>query len=152
LSPALLGLASKVKPVVRLKRGSIELVIDEKLERPLLKIGGKRAKEAYIVLAKKFLTREGDGCSEVLIPLIALPAVSVWLLASYTGKPSEDLLDELLARTPRVVADLFWDLVELSQETYGYKARRVKPLIDHRLAARASKAIRDLLKLYKSKW
>jgi hypothetical protein len=152
LSPTLLGLASKVKPVVRLKRGSIELVMDEKLERPLLKIGGKRAEEAYIVLAKKFLTREGDGCSEVLIPLTALPAVSVWLLASYTGKPSKDLLDELLVRTPKVAADLFWDLVELSQDTYEYKARRVKPLIDHRLAARASKVIRDLLELYKSRW
>jgi hypothetical protein len=134
LSPALLGLASKVKPVVRLKRGSIELVMDEKLERPLLKIGGKRGEEAYVILTKKFLRREDDDCSEVLIPLTALPAVSVWLLASYTGKPSEDLLDELLARTPRVVADLFWNLVELSQDTYEYKARRVKPLIDHRLA------------------
>jgi len=152
LSPTLLGLASKVKPVARFKGGSIELVMDEKLERPLLKIGGKRAEEAYIILSKKFLTREDDGRSEVLIPLTALPAVSVWLLASYTGKPSEDLLDELLARTPKVAADLFWDLVELSQDTYEYKARRVKPIIDHRLAARASKVIRDLLELYKSRW
>jgi hypothetical protein len=126
--------------------------MDEKLKRPLLKIGGKRAKEAYAILSKKFLWREDDDCSEVLIPLTALPAVSVWLLASYTSKPSEDLLDELLARTPRVLADLFWDLVELSQDTYGYKTRRVKPLIDHRLAARASKVIRDLLELYNLRW
>ena len=150
MSPTLLGLTSKVMPVVRLKRSSIELVMDEKLERPLLRIGGKKAKEVYVILTKRFLMRGGDGCSEVLIPLTALPAVSVWLLASYTDKPSEELLDKLLCRTPKVLADLFWDLVELSQSSCERK--RGKPFIDHRIALKASKVVRDLLELYKLRW
>jgi len=151
LAPALIGVStSKVIPVVRLRRGSIELVLDEKLEKPLLRIGGKKAKEAYAVLAKKFLMREGNGCSEVLIPLTALPAVSVWLLASYTDKPSEELLNELLSRTPKVTADLFWDLVELSQSSY--KRKGDKPFIDRRIALKASKVVTALLELYKLRW
>jgi hypothetical protein len=145
------GLTSKVTPVVRLRKGSIELVMDEKLRRPLLRIGGKKVEEVHAVLAKKFLTREGDGCSEVLIPLTAFPAVSVWLLASYTGKPSEELLDELLYRTPKVLADLFWDLVELSQSFYEDE-RRGKPLIDYRIALKASKVVKALLELYNVRW
>jgi hypothetical protein len=150
LSPALLGgLTSKVTPVVRLRRGSIELIMDEKLERPLLRIGGKKAEEAYKILAEKFSTRGGgDGYSEVPIPLTGFPAVSVWLLASYTGKPSEKLLDELLYRTPKVLADLFWDLVELSQSSYE-NGGRGKPFIDRRIVLKASKIVRELLKLYK---
>jgi hypothetical protein len=147
-------LTSKVTPVVRLRRGSIELVMDEKLERPLLRIGGKKAEEAYKIykiLAEKFSTRGGDGYSEVLIPLTGFPAVSVWLLASYTGKPSEKLLDELLYRTPKVLADLFWDLVELSQSSYE-KGGRGKPFIDRRIALKASKVVRALLELYKLRW
>ena len=150
MSPTLLGLTSKVMPVVRLKRSSIELVMDEKLERPLLRIGGKKAKEVYVILTKRFLMRGGDGCSEVLIPLTALPAVSVWLLASYTDKPSEELLDKLLCRTPKVLADLFWDLVELSQSSC--ERERGKPFIDHRIALKASRVVRDLLELYKLRW
>jgi hypothetical protein len=153
LSPALLGSStSKVTPVVRLRRGSIELVMDEKLERPLLRIGGRKAKEVYAILTKRFLMRGGDGCSEVLVPLTALPAVSVWLLASYTDKPSEELLDELLSRTPKVAADLFWDLVELSQSSYVSEERGGKPFIDRRIALRASRAVRALLELYKLRW
>jgi hypothetical protein len=53
--------------------------------------------------------------------------VSVWLLASYTDKPSEELLDELLSRTPKVIADLFWDLVELSQSSYEDEIKRGRP-------------------------
>ena len=148
MAPALLSFStSKVTPVIRLKRSSIELVMDEKLERPLLRISGKKAMEVYAILTKRFLTRGGDGCSEVLIPLTALPAVSVWLLASYTDKPSEELLDELLGRTPKVIADLFWDLVELSQSSYERKGG--KPFIDHRIALKASKVVRALLELYK---
>ena len=145
------GLTSKVTPVVRLKRGSIELVMDEKLKKPLLRIGGRKAEEAYKILAEKFLTRGGDGCSEVLIPLTGFPAVSVWLLASYTSKPSEELLDELLCRTPKVLADLFWDLVELSQGFYE-DGGEGKPFINHRIALKASKVVRSLLELYKSRW
>jgi hypothetical protein len=153
LASALLGVStSKVTPVVRLKRGSIELVMDEKLKRPLLRIGGKKAKEVYAILIKRFLIRGGDNCSEVLIPLTALPAVSVWLLASYTDKPSEELLDELLYRTPKVLADLFWDLVELSQSSYEDGKRGGKSFIDHRIALKASKAVRALLELYKLRW
>jgi hypothetical protein len=96
--------------------------------------------------------RGGDGCSEVLIPLTALPAVSVWLLASYTTKPSEELLDELLSRTPKVAADLFWDLVELSQSSYEDGERGGKPFVDRRIALRASRAVRALLELYKLRW
>jgi hypothetical protein len=145
------GLTSKVTPVVRLKKGFIELVMDEKLKKPLMRIGGKKAEEAYAILAKKFLTRGGDGCSEVLIPLTGFPAVSVWLLASYTDKPSEELLDELLYRTPKVLADLFWDLVELSQSFYE-DGGGGKPLIDHRIALKASKVVKALLELYKLRW
>ena len=153
MASALLGVSTnKVTPVVRLKRGSIELVMDEKLKRPLLRIGGKKAKEVYAILTKRFLIREGDVHSEVLIPLTALPAVSVWLLASYTDNPSEELLDELLSRTPKVIADLFWDLVELSQSSYGGEIKRGRPFIDRRIALKASKAIRALLELYKLRW
>jgi hypothetical protein len=143
---------SKVTPVVRLKRGSIELVMDEKLKKPLLRIRGRKAEEAYKILAEKFLTRRGDDCSEILIPLTALPAVSVWLLASYTDNPSEELLDVLLYRTPKVLADLFWDLVELSQSSYEDRKRGGRSFIDHRIALKASKAVRALLELYKLRW
>jgi hypothetical protein len=151
---ALLGsLTCKVTPVVRLKRGSIELVMDEKLKKPLLRTGGRRAEEAHAILAERFSTREEDGRSEVLIPLTALPAVSVWLLASYTGKPSQELLDELLCRTPKVIADLFWDLVELSEGFYEDEGRGGgKPFIEHRIALKASKVVRALLELYRPKW
>jgi hypothetical protein len=145
-------LTSKVTPVVRLRRGSIELVMDEKLERPLLRINGKKAKEVYDILTKRFLTRGGDSCLEVLIPLTSFPAVSVWLLASYTDKPSEELLDELLYRTPKILADLFWDLVELSQSSYDDGKREGKPFIDRKIAFKASKVVRALLELYKLRW
>jgi hypothetical protein len=113
----------------------MELVMDEKLRKPLLRIGGKKVKEVHAILAERFSTRENDGHTEVLIPLTALPAVSVWLLTSYTGKPSEELLDELLCRTPKVIADLFWDLVELSESFYeGEEGEGDKPFIDHRIA------------------
>jgi hypothetical protein len=153
LAPALIGVSmSKVTPVVRLKRGSIELVMDEKLKKPLMRIGGRKAEEAYKILAKKFLTRRGDDCSEILIPITSFPAVSVWLLASYTDKPSEELLDELLYRTPKILADLLWDLVELSQNSYGDGKRGGKPFIDHRIALKASKVVKALLELYKLRW
>jgi len=147
------GLTSKVVPLVRLRKGILELVMDEKLKKPLLKVGGKKVGEIYTILAGKFLTRENDGHSEVLIPLTALPAVSVWLLASYTGKPSRDLLEELLYRTPKVIADFFWDLVELSESFYdGKDGEKGKPFIDHRIALKASKVVRALLELYKLRW
>jgi hypothetical protein len=150
LASILIGAStSKVTPVVRLKRGSIELVMDEKLKKPLMRIGGRKAEEAYKILAGKFLTRRGDSCSEILIPVASFPAVSVWLLASYTDKPSEELLDELLYRTPKVLADLFWDLVELSQSSHEDGKRGGKPFIDHKIALKASKVVRDLLELYK---
>jgi hypothetical protein len=147
------GLTSKVLPLVRLRKGILELVMDEKLKKPLLKVGGKKVEEIYTILAGKFLTRENNGHSEVLIPLTALPAVSVWLLASYTSKPSRDLLEELLCRTPKVIADLFWDLVELSESFYdGKDSEKGKPFIDHRIALKASKVVRALLELYKLRW
>ncbi|MCQ4448659.1 MAG: hypothetical protein NO076_05380 [Sulfolobales archaeon] len=155
MAPALLSVStSKVTPVIRLKRGSIELVMDEKLERPLLRISGKKAKEVYAILTRRFLTRERDGCSEVLILLTALPAVSIWLLASYADKPSEELLDELVGRTPKVIADLFWDLVELSQRSYERKGGKpfIDQLIDHRITLKASKVVRALLELYNVRW
>jgi hypothetical protein len=153
LASVLLGVSTnKVTPVVRLKRDSIELVMDETLKRPLLRISGRKAKEVYAILTKKFLTREGDVHSEVLIPLTALPAVSVWLLASYTDNPSEELLDKLLGRTPKVIADLIWDLVELSQSSYEGRRKRGKPFIDRRIALKASKVVRALLELYKLRW
>ena len=150
MAPILIGTSgSKLTPVVRVKKGSIELVMDEKLKKPLMRIGGRRAEEAYKILAERFLTRRGDDCSEILIPVTSFPAVSVWLLASYTDNHSEELLDELLYRTPRVLADLFWDLVELSQSSYEDGKRGGKPFIDHRIALKASKVVRDLLELYK---
>jgi len=153
LAPALIGVStSKVTPVVRLKKGSIELIMDEKLRKPLMRIGGRKAEEAYKILSVKFLTRREDDCSEILIPITSFPAVSVWLLASYTDKPSEELLDELLYRTPKVLADLFWDLVELSQSSYGDWRRGGKPFIDHRIALRASRVVKALLELYKLRW
>jgi hypothetical protein len=136
--------ASKTSPVVRFNRDSLELVVDERLKRPLLRVRGRVAEEAYAILAKKFLTR-GDNSSEVLIPLTALPAVSTWLLASYGSKASEERLDTLLYRTPKLIADLVWDLVELSPKV----SENNKPLIDHRTALKASKIVRELLKLYK---
>jgi len=137
------GYQSKLTPVARFRKGSLELVMDERLTQPLLRIGGKRAEKAYEILAKRFLTRR-EGDREVLIPLTGFPAVSVWLLASYTAEPSEELLDELLYRTPKVLADLVWDLVEL-----GASLEPDKPLIKHELAVRASKVLRELLNLYK---
>lgn len=139
--------SSKVIPVVRLRKDSIELIMDKELSRPILKMGGKMAKKIYAILARRFLTRDLDSYSEVVLPLTALPAVSAWLLASHGSKPSEGLLDELLSRTPKVIADLIWDLIELSRSSYGDGENR--PLIDYRTALRASKVVRGLLELYK---
>lgn len=139
--------SSKVMPVVRLRKNSVELLMDKELRRPVLRIGGKMAKEIYAILARRFLVRDLDGCSEVVLPLTALPAVSAWLLASHGSKPSEGLLDKLLSRTPKVIADLIWDLIELSKSSYGDGENR--PLIDYRTALRASKVVRGLLELYK---
>jgi len=142
-------LNSKLTPLARFRKGSIELVMDEKLRRPLLKVGGKSAEEAYAILAERFLTREGEECSEVILPLTSFPAVSAWLLASYGSKPSRELLDELLCSTPKVVADLVCDLIELSENLY--EDWEGKPLINRRIALKASKIVRLLLELYKSK-
>jgi hypothetical protein len=135
-----------VTPVVRFNGDVLELVMDERLVKPLLRIGGRIAREAYAILAKRFLTGEKSS-SEVFIPLAALPAVSIWLLATYGSKTSEELLDRLLHRTPKLLADLFWDLVELSTSIGDGK-----PLIDHRSALKASKIVRNLLKLYRLGW
>ncbi len=152
MSSTLSDLMSKTTPVVRLKKSSIELVMDNKLKRPILKIGGKKAEKVYAILTEKFLTRKENDYSEVLIPLRALPAVGVWLLASYTNNPSEELLDMLLSRTPKVIADFFWDLIELSQSFYKNNKRKDRPFIEYRIALKASKVVRALLEIYKLKW
>jgi len=141
-----LYVVSRVTPVARFN-GALELFVDERLQQPLLKVGGRTGRKAYAILSKRFLTRTRNGVKEILIPLTAFPAVSVWLLASYRSKPSEHWLDELLYRTPKVLADFVWDLVEMPTSNLGEENH--KPLIDYRLATRASKIVREMLKLYK---
>jgi hypothetical protein len=130
---------SRLSPIVRLVRGFVELYIDERLQKPVVRVGGARAGRAYAILARRFLARNS---SEVVIPLTALPAVGVWLLASYTRDPDEDLLERLLKRTPRAIADILADLIEISEGNGG------GGVIRGRLAVKASKAINELLDLY----
>ena len=138
-----------VSPVARFNERYLELVLDEKLARPTLRVWGNTAKMAYTILAKRFLVRGSDGgFMEVPIPLMAFPAVSVWLLASYGREPSEDMLNELFCYTPRLLADFIWDLVEIS----GSDAGRRGPLIDHKTALKASKIVREMLNLYQNGW
>ena len=139
-------LYSRVVPVVRCGK-RLELVLDEKLKQPIIAISGRGADEICTIFSEKFLTRESDGVKEVLIPLHVFPAVSVWLVASYNAKPSRELLNRLLLGTPTVLADLFWDLVELSSTDTG--EGNDKPLINRYILLRASKTMRELLKLYK---
>lgn len=133
---------SRITPVVRYRGKSLELVLDERLSRPLLRMGGAKAEKIYRVLSSKFLTRDNRSAREILVPLQYLPAVSVWLVASYR-KVSEELLDNLMTRTPRLLADLVWDLVDLSKNV-----DEQKQLIEYRMALRASKIVNELLKLY----
>ena len=136
---------SGVVPVVRCAK-RLELVIDSRLERPVVAVSGKGAEVMCSVLSKKFLTRHNGRGEEILVPVHALPAVGVWLLVSYRTKPSEELLEKLLYRTPTVLADLFWDLVTLSD---GVNSDDGEPLINRSVLIEASKIARKLLKLYK---
>jgi len=138
-------LHSEVTPIIRCGK-QLELVIDEKLKRPIIAITSKYADDVYRILSKKFLVRHNSDIKEILIPLQAFPAVSVWLLASYGVKPSEELLDKLLLNTPTLLVDLFWDLVELSSTSVKTKGN--KPLINRNKLLKASKIVRELLKLY----
>jgi len=135
-----------ITPIVRC-RNKLELMIDEKLTRPIIAITGKNVDEICRVLSKRFLVRHNGNGKEMLIPLQAFPAVSVWLLASYGVKPSEELLDKLLLNTPTLLADLFWDLVDISLT--DTRVKDGKPLISRAILLKASKVVRELLKLYK---
>jgi len=138
-------LHSEVTPIIRCGK-RLELVIDEKLKCPIIAIASKNADEIYKILSKRFLVRRNSNAKEILIPLQALPAVSVWLLASYGVKPSEELLDKLLLNTPTLLVDLFWDLVDLSSTSV--KTKDNKPLINRNKLLKASKIVRELLELY----
>ena len=137
---------SGVTPIVKCGR-RLELVLDGKLKQPIMVISGKSANEICRVLSEMFLTRNNSGVKEIIIPLLKLPAVSVWLVASYNTKPSRELLEALLLNTPTVLADLFWDLVDLSST--DAREDDSDPLINRYILLRASKIMRELLKLYK---
>ena len=137
---------SRVTPAVKCGR-RLELLLDEKLKQPIIAISGRVADEMCRVLSERFLTRDNGNVKEVLIPLHALPAVSVWLVASYNAKPSRELLEALLLSTPTVLADLVWDLVDLSST--GTREDDDKPLINQYILLKSSKIMRELLKLYK---
>jgi len=137
---------SRVTPAVKCGR-RLELLLDEKLKQPIIAISGRVADEMCRVLSERFLTRDNGNVKEVLIPLHALPAVSVWLVASYNAKPSRELLEALLLSTPTVLADLVWDLVDLSST--GAREGDDKPLINQYILLKSSKIMRELLKLYK---
>ncbi len=137
---------SRLSPLVRVRGPVVELFLDERLQTPLLRVRGSTAGEVARILAGRFLTREADGSTEILIPLPALPAVEVWLLASLTARPEEELLERLLEGTPRTLADLVADLIEISARRRKADAR--EPLITGSVARKASRIIREALQLY----
>jgi hypothetical protein len=136
---------SRLSPLVRVRGPAVELFLDERLQTPLLRVRGSAAGEVARILAGRFLTREVDGSTEILIPLPALPAVEVWLLASLTARPEEELLERLLEGTPRTLADLVADLIEISARR---KADAREPLITGSVARKASRIVREALQLY----
>lgn len=137
---------SRLSPLVRVRGPAVELFLDERLQTPLLRIRGSAAGEVAGILAGRFLAREAGGSTEILIPLPALPAVEVWLLASLTARPEEELLERLLEETPRTLADLVADLIEISARRRRADSR--EPLITGSVARKASRIIREALQLY----
>ena len=136
---------SGLRPIVRYCSGVLELFLDEKIEAPMIRIRGEKAEKIFRILSKKFITRENGGAQEVLVPLIALPAVETWILACYTTIPSEELLNKLLESTPKTIINIISDLITILAKQ---RKTNKEPLINHNTAQKASKAIRELLKLY----
>ena len=136
---------SSLRPVARYHNNVLELFLDEKVEVPLIRIRGEKAKKMFSILSKKFIHRENGETQEVVIPTIALPAVETWILTCYTVTPSEELLNKLLESTPKTLINIISDLITIS--TRQRKTRK-EPLINHNAAQKASKIIRELLKLY----
>ena len=136
---------SGLRPIVRYYGGVLELFLDEKIEAPMIRIRGEKAEKMFRILSKKFITRENGEAQEVIIPTIALPAVETWILTCYTTTPSEELLNKLLESTPKTIINIISDLITISAKQ---RKTRKEPLINHNTAQKASKIIRELLKLY----
>jgi len=141
----LLYTVSGLRPIVRYCSGVLELFLDEKIEAPMIRIRGEKAEKMFRILSKKFITRENGEAQEVIIPTIALPAVETWILTCYTTTPSEELLNKLLESTPKTIINIISDLITISAKQ---RKTRKEPLINHNTAQKASKIIRELLKLY----
>jgi len=136
---------SKLSPVV-VYRNAVEVYLDKRTLQPIVRIGGKHAKRLFRILAERFLT---TGPNEVAIPITALPAITVWLIACTKKRPNTQLLDKLLYRTPIVLANLVWDIAELCNSPIQEpQTQEVEPLITETCLERARRAINELLKLY----
>ncbi len=138
---------SRLTPVIRFDGRSLELLLDRRGLPPILRIRGSKARELFAILSRKYDGVRVDSDAELLIPLQHLPAVSVWLLSTLTTKPSEETLDRLVESTPRILADVVWELVRLSGARSD-KGRRMA-MIDYKMALVGSKIVKEMLKLYK---
>ena len=136
---------SRVKPIVKFFDGVLELFLDGELLTPLVRAKGANAETMFRVLSRIFTVKENGGVYEIEVPLTALPAVEVWILASFTTKPSEELLDKLLKSTPKIAIDLISELIALSAQ----KRKSCKdPYIVYSIAQKASKILREIIELY----
>jgi hypothetical protein len=130
---------------VKYYKDVLELFLDERVKVPIIRIRGEKAEKMFEILSKKFILRENGNAYEVVVPLIALPAVETWILACYTATPSEESLNMLLESTPKTITDLISDLITISSK---HRKAGNKPLINHSIAQKASKIIRELLEIY----
>jgi len=109
---------------------------------PLLVVGGKNAHLIAKILREELGSYVDGGTEVISIKPLTAPAVLVWIAASSAGTPSRDLLRALIARTPKPLVDLIFELIDVSD---GF--RKDKPLIEPRKLRRASKILIKVLDL-----
>ncbi|ADV65585.1 hypothetical protein [Desulfurococcus mucosus] len=136
----------KITPVVKIRGNELKLFLHEEMTNPILAYSSRSVEVVGKALSKRFLARNNpDGSRDILLPITAFPAVSVWLAASYGARPSEELLEKLLDATPKAVADVIWKKIESSP---GVVEDWTQPLMDAATLRETAKTIRRYLKIH----
>ena len=128
--------------LVKLHNGKIRFYLFSDELPPLIEIGGARAQKIAKILRDRFGSYRANGAEVIRIDPFRVLQVLVWAAASVAVEPSDDLLEALLARTPRSALNLLFELEEPGRSYTGGG-----PMIRYRKLRRAAKIIVDILRL-----
>jgi len=133
---------SVMEGLVKLRGGKLSFYMFSTELPPVLEVGGKRAYEIMKILREKMGSYLADGAEIVRLNPFRVSPVLVWIVASVATRPSPDLLEALLAKTPRSAVDLIFE-VEEARRSYVDGG----PMIRYGKLRKVASIIVDILRL-----